>query len=209
MQKQVGDSSQEQMSKRGVHEANCGMRTAPFFEGRESHHVASVLGHRRKSSRKLHEKTADSSHRGTKPETPVKGYTSPQFLLTVTERREISVHVCDWKIWTATKWGDRLGRGAVLATGTLEVLPGHLIVDNAAGQAMIWGNSLRQMGTEVEERLSPRRTGSHQDGNSEGSGRRSTSHEINDDALSDRRSPGVLQYTVVEEDIPGLLSLSF
>ena len=96
-QKQVGDSSQEQMSKRGVHEANCGMRTAPFFEGRESHHVASVLGHRRKSSRKLHGKTADSSHRARKRETPVKRFTSPQFLETVMERREISVHVATGK----------------------------------------------------------------------------------------------------------------
>ena len=92
--------------------------------------------------------------------------------------------------WTATEWGDRLGHGAVWATGTPEVFPGHLIVDGAAGQAMIWGNSLRQMGTEVEERRSPRRAGPHQDGNSEGSGRRSTSHEINDDAHYDRQSPG-------------------
>ena len=34
--------------------------------------------------------------------------------------------------WTAAEWGDRLGQGAVWATGTPEVPPGHLIVDSAA-----------------------------------------------------------------------------
>ena len=71
------------------------------------------------------------------------------------------------------------------------------------------GNGLRQMVTSVERRRSPRRAGPHQDGTPKGAGcaahpTRSMIMPTMIDGL-----PDVSQYTVVEEDIPGLLPLSF
>ena len=111
--------------------------------------------------------------------------------------------------WTATEWRDRLGHGAVLATGTLEVLPGHLIVDSAAGQAMIgetacvkWeqkSQSACLRGERVHTKMAtPKGVG----------GAAHPTRSMMMPTMIDSL-PGVLQYTVVEEDIPGLLPLSF
>ena len=77
------------------------------------------------------------------------------------------------------------------------------------GPGVDWGNSLRQMGTEVERRQSPRRTGPHQDGNPKGSGRRSASHKINDDAHHDRRSPWRAAVHCGRRRHPGTVAIEF
>ena len=65
-----------------------------------------------------------------------------------------------------------------------------------------------QVEAKVEECWSLWCASSLQDDDPKRCRRYSTSHKIDDDAHYDGL-PGVLQYTVVEGDIPGLLSLSF
>ena len=65
--------------------------------------------------------------------------------------------------WNAATWRGQSDENAAWATGSPEVLPGHLIVASAAGQALLGGSSMCQMRAKVDRRQSPRRAGSHQD----------------------------------------------
>ena len=118
--------------------------------------------------------------------------------------------------WTAAAWrGQLVGcipRFRVVAAWTTRspgVPPGHLIVDSAAGQALIgetacvrWERKLNDVGlrgVQVHTKMvTPK--GMERAARST----RSMMMPTMIDGLS-----GVLQYTVVEEDIPGLLPLSF
>ena len=112
-------------------------------------------------------------------------------------------------VWNAATWSDQCDEEVAWATGSPEIPPGHLIVDSAAGQALIgesacveWEQKLSTVGlrgVRVDSKMmTPKGVGG-------------TAHPTRSmmmptmiDGLS-----GVLHYTVVKEDIPGLLPLSF
>ena len=112
-------------------------------------------------------------------------------------------------VWSAATWSGQSDEDAAWATGSPGIPPGHLIVDSAAGEALIgeaacvrWEQKLsdaRLRGVRVHcKMMTPKGVGgaAHP--------KRSMMMPTMIDGL-----PGVLQYTVVEEDIPGLLPLSF
>ena len=92
-------------------------------------------------------------------------------------------------VWSAATWSGQYDEDAAWATGSPGIPPGHLLVDSAAGQALIgeaacvrWEQKLsdaRLRGVRVHcKMMTPKR------------GRRcSTSHKIDDDAYCDRRTP--------------------
>ena len=112
-------------------------------------------------------------------------------------------------VWNAATWSDQCDEDAAWAIGSPEIPPDHLIVDSAAGQALIgeaacveWEQKLSTVGlrgVRVNSKvMTPKGVGG-------------TAHPTRSmmmptmiDGLS-----GVLHYTVVKEDIPGLLPLSF
>ena len=111
-------------------------------------------------------------------------------------------------VWSAATWSGQSDEDAAWATGSPRIPPGRLIVDSAAGQALIgeaacvrWKQKLSSAGlcgVRVHcKMMTPKGVGG-------------TAHPTRSmmmptviDGLH-----GVLQYTVVEEDIPGLLPLS-
>ena len=106
-------------------------------------------------------------------------------------------------VWSAATWSGQYDEDAAWAT------PGHLTVDSAAGQALIgeaacvkWEqklNSAGLCGVRVHcKMMTPIDVGG-------------TAHPTRSMMMPTMIDglPGVLQYTVVEEDIPGLLPLSF
>ena len=110
--------------------------------------------------------------------------------------------------WTTAGWRGRLGKGAAWATGTSEVLPGHLIVDSAAGQALIgetacvrWEQKLNGAGlrgVQVHTKMAtPKGVG----------GAAHPTRSMMMPTMIDGL-PRVLQCTAVDEDIPRLLPLS-
>ena len=112
-------------------------------------------------------------------------------------------------VWSAATWGSQYDEDAAWATGSPGIPPGHLIVDSAAGHALIgeaacvrWEQKLSSAGlcgVRVHcKMMTPKGVG--------GTAHRTRSMMMPTmiDGL-----PGVLRYTVVEEDIPGLLPLSF
>ena len=112
-------------------------------------------------------------------------------------------------VWNAATWSDQCDEDAAWATGSPEIPPGHLIVDSAAGQPLVgeaacveWEQKLSIVGLRGvrvnSKMMTPKGVGG-------------TAHPTRTmmmptmiDGLS-----GVLHYTVVKEDIPGLLPLSF
>ena len=112
-------------------------------------------------------------------------------------------------VWSAATWSGQSDEDAAWATGSPGIPPGHLIVDSAAGQALIgeaacvrWEQKLSDAslrGVRVHcKMMTPKGVGG-------------AAHFIRSmmmPAIIDGLH-GVLQYTVVEEDIPGLLPLSF
>ena len=111
-------------------------------------------------------------------------------------------------VWSAATWSGQYDEDAAWATGSLGIPPGHLTVDSAAGQALIgeaacvkWEQQLSSAGlcgVRVHcKMMTPKGVGG-------------TAHPTRSmmptmiDGL-----PGVLQCIVVEEDILGLLPLSF
>ena len=112
-------------------------------------------------------------------------------------------------VWSAATWSGQSDEDAAWATGSPGIPRGHLIVDSAAGQALIgeaacvrWEQKLSSVGLRGVRvhcnMMTPKGVGG-------------TAHPTKSlmmpsviDGL-----PRVLQYTVVEEDIPGLLPLSF
>ena len=112
-------------------------------------------------------------------------------------------------VWNAATWSGQCDEDAAWATGSPGIPPGHLIVDSAAGQALIgeaacveWEQKLSTVGlrgVRVDSKMmTPKGVG----GTAHPTGSMMMPTMI--DGLS-----GVLQYTVVKEDIPGLLPLSF
>ena len=104
-------------------------------------------------------------------------------------------------VWSAATWSGQSDEDAAWATGSPGIPPGHLIVDSAAliGEAACvrWEQKLSDAGlrgVRVDcKMMTPKGVG--------GAARptRSMMMPTMIDGL-----PGVLQYTVVEEDIPGL-----
>ena len=112
-------------------------------------------------------------------------------------------------VWSAATWSGHSGEDAAWATGSPGIRPGHLIVDSAAGQALIgeaacvkWEQKLSDVGlrgVRVHCKMTtPKGVG----------GAAHPTRSMMMPTMIDGL-PGVLQYTVVEEDIPGLLPLSF
>ena len=112
-------------------------------------------------------------------------------------------------VWSAATWSGQYDEDAAWATGSPGIPPGHLIVDSAAGQALIgeaacvkWEQKLSSVGlcgVRVHcKMMTPKGVGG-------------TAHPTRSMMMPTMIDglPGVLQYTVVEEDIPGLLPLSF
>ena len=107
-------------------------------------------------------------------------------------------------VWNAATWSGQCDEDAAWAIGFPGIPPGHLIVDSAAGQALIgeaacveWEQKLSTVGLRGvrvhSNMVTPKGVGG-------------TAHPTRSmmvptmiDGLS-----GVLQYTVVKEDIPGL-----
>ena len=112
-------------------------------------------------------------------------------------------------VWNAATWSDQCDEDAAWVTGSLEIPPGHLIVDSAAGQALIgeaacveWEQKLSTVGLRGVRVNSKMMTPKGVGGTAHPT--RSMMMPTMIDGLS-----GVLHYTVVKEDIPGLLPLSF
>ena len=112
-------------------------------------------------------------------------------------------------VWNAATWSDQCDEDAAWATGSPEIPPGHLILDSAAGQALIgeaacveWEQKLSTVGLRGVRVNSKMMTPKGVGGTAHPT--RSMMMPTMIDGLS-----GVLQYTVVKEDIPGLLPLSF
>ena len=108
-------------------------------------------------------------------------------------------------VWSAATWGGHSDEDAAWATGSLGIPPGHLIVDSAAGQALIgepacvrWEQKLSDTGLRGVrvhcKMMTPKGVG----------GAAHPTRSIIMPTMIDGLL-GVLQYTVVEEDIPGLL----
>ena len=115
----------------------------------------------------------------------------------------------DESVWSAATWSGQYDEDAAWATGSPGIPPGHLIVDSAAGQALIgeaacvkWEQKLSSVGlcgVRVHcKMMTPKGVGG-------------TAHPTRSMMMPTMIDglPGVLQYTVVEEDIPGLLPLGF
>ena len=112
-------------------------------------------------------------------------------------------------VWSAATWSGQHDEDAAWATGSQGIPPGHLIVDSAAGQALI-GEAARVKceqklssaglrGVRVDSKMmTPKGVG----------GTAHPTRSMMMPSMIDGLS-GVLQYTVVKEDIPGLLPLSF
>ena len=112
-------------------------------------------------------------------------------------------------VWNAATWSDQCDEDAAWATGFPGIPPGHLIVDSAAGQALIgeaacveWERKLSTVGlrgVRVNSKvMTPKGVG----------GMAHPTRSMMMPTMIDGLS-GVLHYTVVKEDIPGLLPLSF
>ena len=112
-------------------------------------------------------------------------------------------------VWSAATWSGQSDEDAAWATGSPGIPPGHLIVDSAAGQALIgeaacvrWEQKLSNAGlcgVRVHcKMMTPKGVG----------GAAHPTISMMMPTMIDGL-PGVLQYTVVEEDTPGLLPLSF
>ena len=112
-------------------------------------------------------------------------------------------------VWNAATWSGQYDEDATWATGSPGIPPGHLIVDSAAGQALIgeaacveWEQKVSTVGLRGVRVHSKMMTPKGVGGTAHPT--RSMMMPTMIDGLS-----GVLQYTVVKEDIPGLLPLSF
>ena len=112
-------------------------------------------------------------------------------------------------VWSAATWSRQYDEDAAWATGSPGIPPGHLIVDSAAGQALIgeaacveWEQKLSAVGLRGVRVNSKVTTPKGAGGTAHPT--RSMMMLTTIDGLS-----GVLHYTVAEEDIPGLLPLSF
>ena len=106
-------------------------------------------------------------------------------------------------VWSAATWSGQYDEDAAWATGSPGIPPGHLIVDSAAGQACVeWEQKLSTVGLRGVRVHCKMMTLKGVGGTAHPT--RSMMVPTMIDGLS-----GVLQYTVVKEDIPGLLPLSF
>ena len=113
-------------------------------------------------------------------------------------------------VWSAATWSGQYDEDAAWATGSPKIPPGHLTADSAAGQASIGEAACVRVGAKVEQCWSLWCTRVHcKMMTPKGVG--GTAHPTRSMMMPTLIDglPGVLQYTVVEEDIPGLLPLSF
>ena len=187
------------LSRRSTRGRSCSA-LAKMFVTSWCRRSAKTLGHRPKSSRKQHGKSADSPHHVRKRETGEPRHPPQQSTVSTDSdgipkdlgarfRRENRCFRCKKAIgrpnvrrcsparlrppshdsrFSHTGEGVQLDRGRMEGSARTRCCMGNGNSDSGSG--VDWRNSLRQTGTEVGRRRSPRRAGPHQQGNSKGKG---------------------------------------